>query len=508
MILFLYLITAVIIAAYLKIRTAHSYWSKRGVKQLEPHWLLGNFKDVFFRRKSPAQFGVYLYREMKKLDLKYMGMYNFYEPILVVRDLELMKLILIQDFNYFNDRGAFCNEKVEKHAGHIVNVKGERWKRFRKKLTPAFTSGKMKLMFETIAVRSSELIEMLTPYVESNEPVEMKDAFARFTSDILGTVAFGIDCNTMRVSDSEFRKYGDKLFERSVWTTMKRLFVPKLPPFVVTLFGLRLNNKEAIDFFWDVIQENVQYREKNRVVKKDFLQMMIQLKNQGDVGDDDGKYQKNCEDAFTLTEVIANSLVFYAGGFETSSSVSTFTLYELAVNQDVQDTLRSEINRVLEEHDGKMSYDAIQKMTYLENAVYEGMRRHKATNFLVRKAESDYRVRGTDLVIEKGVSVWIPMSGFYEEEEYFPDPEKYDPDRFSEENKAKRPAMAFLPFGEGPRQCIGLRFGMLQDKVGIAAIIRNFRVTLNTKTLTPLEHDLATFVPTPKGGVWLNFAKV
>lgn len=92
--------------------------------------------------------------------------------------------------------------------------------------------------------------------------------------------------------------------------------------------------------------------------------------------------------------------------------------------------------------------------------------------------------------------------------EYYPDPDKFDPERFTPEAKATRPAMTFFPFGEGPRNCLGSRMGLLVTKVAIAAIISEFVVTLNSKTVNPIRYKDPSFVLEVEGGIWVNFSKV
>lgn len=94
-------------------------------------------------------------------------------------------------------------------------------------------------------------------------------------------------------------------------------------------------------------------------------------------------------------------------------------------------------------------------LPYLDMVVKETLRKYPPLPFLDRVAMHDYGLPGTELVIEKGTPVYIPMLGLHYDPEYFPNPEKYDPERFTEENKHKRPAYVYMPFGEGQHNCIG-----------------------------------------------------
>lgn len=92
--------------------------------------------------------------------------------------------------------------------------------------------------------------------------------------------------------------------------------------------------------------------------------------------------------------------------------------------------------------------------------------------------------------------------------EYYPDPEKFNPENFRPENKAKRHSMTFLPFGDGPRNCVGSRLGVLITKAAVAAIISKFKVTLNEKTIFPIQYNQKSIFLEVKGGIWINFSKI
>lgn len=172
-------------------------------------------------------------------------------------------------------------------------------------------------------------------------------------------------------------------------------------------------------------------------------------------------------------KVVAQAAQFFAAGFETVSSTMAFTLYELTLQPQLQNRLREEIKSVVKEHNG-FTYDAIQKMTYLHmvvcgilillhNTCYilliiffiETLRKYPVLAFLDRITNNDYKIPNSDMVIEKGTPVYISLFGLHYDPQYFPDPEKYDPERFSEENKSKVPSFSYIPFGDGPRNCIG-----------------------------------------------------
>lgn len=124
-----------------------------------------------------------------------------------------------------------------------------------------------------------------------------------------------------------------------------------------------------------------------------------------------------------------------------------------------------------------------------------------------RMCKKPYKIPGTDVVIQPGEHVTIPISGIQMDDEYYPEPERFDPERFKSENKRNRHPMAFIPFGAGPRNCIGLRLGLLVSKIAVASMISEFRVTLSEKTKTPIKY-INSLVLTVEGGIWINVSRV
>ena len=202
----------------------------------------------------------------------------------------------------------------------------------------------------------------------------------------------------------------------------------------------------------------------------------------------------------TQMEGVAQAYVFFIAGFETTSSTITYCLYELACNPHIQDKVVDDIDAALEKFGG-LTYDSLQEMTYLQKVVAETLRKYPTVPILNRVCTKDTDLPTTNLHINKGLDIVIPVLGIHRDPEIYPDPDKFDPERFNQENIASRHPYNYLPFGEGPRICIGMRFGYAQTKVGLISMLSKYRVKLGPKTPIPLEFDPGNLVLSAKGGV-------
>nr|WCC58080.1 cytochrome P450 [Pharsalia antennata] len=490
-----------VILAYFK--WTYTYWERKNAPYLEPSIPFGNFSNPLKTKESLSDTMKRLYDTARSKGYKFCGMYSIAKPTGLIVDLDLAKHVMTKDFNHFVDRSAYINNKDDPLGGHLFSIGGTKWRNLRIKVTPTFTSGKLKSMFQTLADCGVVLENYFQETLEKKEAVDIKDVFGRFTTDIIGSCAFGLECNTFKEPNSPFRVYGTKFFTATKFKRLQFVIASNFPS-IGRFLKVRQVDKDITDFFMKVVGDTVTYREKNNYRRNDVLQLLIDLKNNAESREDgfkgDGK-------SLTMEELAAQCFVFFIAGFETSSTTATFVLYELATHQDIQDKVREEIRTVLAKHDNKITYDSLNELTYMKQVIDEALRKYPPLPFVTRLCVEDYKVPGEAFTIEKGTRVFIPIVGYHYDKEYYDNPTKFDPDRFSEENKKNRHTYAHIPFGEGPRVCIGERFGIMQTKIGLTSILKNFRVTLNKETQVPLKLSFRSFITTAEGGVWLNIEK-
>ena len=338
---------AVIITYY---KWSFTYWKNLNVPYVEPTIPLGNLVAPLKERVQFAVVMKHIYDVLKRQKARHGGIYVFASPVYFLIDLEYVKNVLTKDSKYFVDRGFYYNEKDDPISAHLFTLDGEKWKNVRVKITPTFTSGKMKMMFQTLVDCEKNLQEKIEELHTHKQPLDMKRLLGCYTMDVIGSCAFGIECNSFKDGPASFREYGLKFFNMSKWENL--IFYLSLTyPKLMRALRVRLVAKSVSDFYSKVVKDNVEYREHNNYSRKDFMQLLIEMKG------------------LTLEEITAQSFVFFLAGFETSSSTMSWAMYELAKHPDIQKKVRDEVNTVMANHGGKLTYEGIQEMKYLGQVV-------------------------------------------------------------------------------------------------------------------------------------------
>lgn len=358
-------ILTIFLGLYYFIQWRYSYWSRREVPFTKPSFPFGNFQGIGTKIHIGTVCANY-YNKFKG-QFPYCGVYMFINPLAIITDLDLLKNILIKDFNYFADRGIYHNEKDDPLSYNLFSMEGSRWKTLRAKLSPAFTSGKMKMMFPIMADIGLELKKCVDRQVNKNSEIEMKDIFRRYTTDMIGSCVFGIESKSLEDSENIFNKIGRKFFNEPRLGGFKLFLAAAFANFFRKL-GIKMVQDEVSEFYTDIVKQTIKDREKTNILRNDLMNLMLQLKNKGRLDDDLISDDKS--DFITTQEIINQSFVFFVAGFETSSTTMAFALNELVANPEIQDKLRKEINFVLEKNDGHITYDSITEMKYLEQVIY------------------------------------------------------------------------------------------------------------------------------------------
>ncbi|XP_054288447.1 probable cytochrome P450 6a13 [Macrosteles quadrilineatus] len=493
---------------YLYFVKDYGYWEERHVPHVPPVFPLGSMSDIVLGRVHWGIAYDKIYKEYA--NERFVGLIDIRKPCLVVRDPDLIKRIMARDFNHFMDHMVIDIHPNDYLMNHLFHLRGQEWKEMRAKLTPAYTAAKMKMMFFLVKRCSDVLREFLEKSTRENNKLDVKDIFSRYTIDVISSCAFGLDINCLSNKDSEFYKIGLRVMKLDFEMLLK-LFIYNSFPILSKFHLFDFIDSKITHFLTDVIRSTIDYREKNNINRYDFLDLLIKLKQNQSIleeGEKDDTYdfaRSSKKEGMTVEEITAETFLFFAAGFETTSNTITFCLYELACNYKIQEKLHWEVEEVLERHNNEISYQALQEMTYMDQVINESMRRYPVFPVIFRHCTERYRVPDSNLVIEKDTKIIIPAYSLHHDPEYFPDPYTFDPERFSAKNCKTRHPFVFLPFGDGPRMCIGFRFGLMKVKTALATLLLDYEINITPDTEVPLTFRSSSFTTLPSKPLMLVF---
>lgn len=387
----------------------------------------------------------------------------------------MLKQLSIKDFEYFEDHRPHIDDKTDELFGNsLFFLKGDKWRDMRTTLSPAFTGSKMRQMFDLITEISDQFVEYLLAQNKQGHRNnwEMRDLFSKYTNDVIASAAFGIKINSLENSDNEFMAAGAKFRSISDPKALFRLmFITSLPRLSKAL-GYTFVEKSVANFFRPMILDTMVEREKKNIFRPDMINILMQVRkgnlqqtnvdqlqlDDGELSGADYTKKRVVKRQWTDNELVAQCLLFFSAGFGTVSDLLSFGAYELATHPELQDRLYSEILEVHHRLEGKpVSYEALHSMKYLDQVISEVLRKWPPAAAVDRICVKDYvlEVDGKKIDFEKGVGYYVNIYGFQHDPKYFPNPEVFDPDRFSDENKHNIVPGTYIPFGLGPRHCIG-----------------------------------------------------
>ncbi|XP_017880985.2 probable cytochrome P450 6a21 [Ceratina calcarata] len=430
------------------------------------------------------------------------GFYKGLVPSLVIREPNLVKSVLLTNLSSFPINGFRVQKDVDPlFAYHPFFTHGEKWLNGRKRLTYAFTSGKLKILFVAVNGVCKKFQDYLDRRVNSNDKyeVELKYLFSKFTGEIAANASMGIDGRCFGDVDDPlaFDQIGKNFFEPNFFSRFL-LNIVTLFPSVNRFTKIKFTKKELEQMFTTLVKENLEHRRKESTPRYDFLEIMVQLEKE------EGKQ-------LPLDVLTAGVFTFYIDGFQTSSITLSFIGFQLAMHQDVQERLREEVKTVLEKHGGVLTYEAVKDMTYMDQVICESQRYYSTLSMMIKICTEECELEGSDGLkcrVKPGTEIIIPIYGLQKDPRYWSDPETFDPDRFSEERKHEIDKMTFMPFGEGPRMCVGMRLALLQIKCCLAILLKGYKLELSAKTKLPLKLLHFVFLTEAEGGLWVHLSKL
>ncbi|KAK9505902.1 hypothetical protein O3M35_009870 [Rhynocoris fuscipes] len=365
---------------------------------------------------------------------------------------------------------------------------GDKWHQRRKLLTPAFHFKILENNVQSLNKNARYLLRNMLK--KGGEPFIAEEMVTLCTLDVICETAMGVPLNSQDNKALEYvraiRKVSAASVLRMIKFWLKKEFVFRLTKYGKDFYnGLSLMHsftekiiKERKEEFQSenlksTASENTEEQEsflpKQR---KAFLDSLIDL---------DRKYPNSLTELDIREEVDT----FMFEGHDTTSAAIVFTLFLLGSHPDIQEKVYQELYGIFgESHRAATSKD-LHEMNYLEKVIKETLRLYPSVPYISRKLTKDLELSG-DLMVPEGVNVAIVPYLIHRDERYYPDPEVFDPERFSLENCKTRHPFTYLPFSAGPRNCIGQKFAMMELKVIISTLIRFAKVESVTK-----KEDLA-----------------
>ncbi|CAH1399264.1 unnamed protein product [Nezara viridula] len=470
---------------------AHGYWKRRNVYSLPTEFIFGNIREIIMNPKVMGIIFRNFYEKYKQH--KMVGFYCFYKPMLFVRDPEIIKRILATDFNCFSNNGFTVDKNIDPFIGYnpFTAKTIPLWKELRSIQATNLTALKLKEVVPGIV----KIGEFMNEFIKNkkNQPISVFDITTRAAIDSAILFGFGIEPKSFTDSEFSFMKYGtvEHLFSTNYMNTISSFFLPSLSK----IFNSRITSKAAEDFFISMTKTNIEHRKTTKITRGDLFDTILKLNK---------KKLEQGDKAYSNLEMSAHCATFYLDATVTSATVSTFLLLELATHQDIQEKLRREIFLVGKKPED-FDFDKINGIPYLQMVFDESIRIHSPVTVLTRSCTKDTVIE--DVKISKGTKVFISSLALHYDPEYYPEPEKFDPERFSENNKESMTKYTFLPFGEGPRICVGLKYGNLFVKTLIAFILLKYRI-LPTYDQNKVLHDYENFLLVPKSDATIKFEEL
>lgn len=473
------------------------YWTKRGIPgpPNTPFW------GSAFSLSIPIPL---LYLQYLKQYGKCFGVFQGQTPQLVIADPEIIKRILVKDFHLFRNRPDFPpSHRI--FAQHLVAAKDNEWKRIRSMLSPLFTTLKLKKMEDLMQACVTSLLAAFDGMAKEGKHFEARNPMSNFTMDVISRCAFATETNAHaeREEDNVLLRHARNSLSFDLYRVVLILAVPRRLQQWFIDHRVWPFYRQEMGYFEGLTRHLIQDRKKPeaRKVHHDLLQLMVNAEHNPDqlhqtftkdlssmsdnhfvnAGVEElATEEKELRDIIgskflSEEEIMAQSLVFFIAGYETTASTLSYCLYELAQNPAIQERLYGEIQDA-KQRDPTLSYSTLTEIPYLDAVLSETLRKFPPPLSLTRVATERYYIPELKLTIDPGQAITIPIYAMHHTEEYFPQPEKFDPDRFMPEQREQLIPYSYIPFGGGPRNCIGMRFALTEARMGLARVLDRFRI--------------------------------
>lgn len=344
------------------------YWDVRGVDYIQPSFPFGNMKEVVFFRRHISELMHDFYTQSTS---KYTGFYLLMQPTLIVRDRDLIERIVNTDFDNFIDRFDSVKNTYDPIFLNMYNMCGDKWRCMRNKMSPVFASDKLPMIFSTVHDIGMTLQGYAGQLADENceNVVDIRDLSARYLTDVIASIAFGIEVDSIRDPTVYFRKMGIAMARPSLKINITYMLL-YMAPKIVSLLKLQLTEDDIREFMIEIVTRTLKFREKNKISRQDYMQILLQMRNlSSEIKNEDiDEFTKHLNH-LSIEECAAQFFLFFYIGYETTSALMSFLLFELAKNREIMKKAQSDIDRALNKHNWKWSLECLNDMTYLSQCI-------------------------------------------------------------------------------------------------------------------------------------------
>lgn len=370
---------------------------------------------------------------------------------LMLNDSDAIHHVLVENYKNYTKGRNYEGLKLVLGQG-LVTSEGEHWRKQRKLAQPAFHRDRLAGFAEIMARATAGFVEQWAS--KDGQVVDVHEEMVRLTFLIVGLTLFSVDLG------GEADRVGPLVADAVRYANDYAMALIRIPPWVPTAKNRHFRRiKGSLDkLVYRMIQER---REAGASATQDDLLAMLMSATDADSGA-----------AMSDEELRDEAMTIVLAGHETTANLLAFTWHLLSLHPDVARRVRAEAIEVL--GDRAPGVSDLPRLELTTRVLQEVMRIYPpAWGFERQAIEAD---QAGGYRIEKGTIVGILPYVLHRNPRHWPNPESFDPDRFLPERSAERPRYAYLPFGGGPRQCIGNAFAMMEAQIVLAMIARRYRL--------------------------------
>ena len=495
----------------------YSYWWSKKIPGPRALPIVGN---------AFAYFSKPLHKVHKEWTDKFGPKVGFYEGMtrsLLVSEANVVHDVTIKSFSKFTDRRAVFGHHLVKKQ--LINQNGQEWRIHRSVMSPTFTSGKMKLMHPLMKECYEPLENELQRLAKSGKVANSKTLFGKLTSTVIARCAFATKVDPYTDPNNPIVRHLEKFFE---FGKVQPLLAILLPAWMKNATSFTVTPRDTFIYLTSVCRAIVQQRKKMGIQNKDgypdFLQLLMETsKDRESVSDavPDSESHHALEDQvdmkkeltkttkeFNEDEIVANALLFFVAGYETTSNLLTSASLVLATHPEIQERLYQEVKAAFGEEKASINelpYEKLTSLKYLDAFISEILRLYPPVTRIERLCIEEHTLPN-GVKVEPGDLIHLPIYLMHHKSEYFHEPEKFDPERFMPENRHKVPAGSYLPFVIGPRNCIGMRFALMEAKLALVNLVIKYKILPSDQTSTKFTYLSSTPILTRKEGVFVKIS--